>query len=333
MPAIDQQPDKKPRVPGVAGNNTDTNASNPMSAMGYAMAKAGLSTSGDFVGGPGDEKYTTRQDLADPKLAKDDETKKRETHGYKRKEGNLFHYGVRAQDVMQGWLSNCYFAAALAAVAQRYPNTIKEGIEDRGGGVFGVRFYEVDWRGGASEEWVEVDADFPWIDKKENWAYMQSTQKKELWPGLVEKAYAKFKAGGSGDYNTIGQGGWEGDVMEALTGRPCDYAELAHAPLDRLWQRLKKASDKGQAMTAGTYDDHGKEDARYGDKTRMWGNHAYTVMGVKTKGRGRKKERMVQLRNPWGESEPGQDGTDDGIFWTTLEAFKRDFEALTVLDS
>lgn len=339
MPAIAQQPQrpKKPQQQGPAQLGPGAQQA-PQGQQGYDDARAQMSPNGDFVGGPGDfvggpgDQYQTPQQLADPALARDEETKQREGHSYKRKEGKLFYYGVRAQDVMQGWLSNCYFAAALAAVAQRYPDNIKDGIEDRGGDVYAVRFYNVDWRGDATEEWVEVDADFPWYDKKGNWAYMQSTQKKELWPSIVEKAYAKFKAGGAGDYDTIGQGGWEGDVMEALTGCQADYDELARTPLDKLWQRLKRASDNGQAMTAGTYDTHGKDDPRYGDATRMWENHAYTVMGVKTRGRGRDKERMVQLRNPWGESEPGKDGKNDGVFWVTLEDFKRDFEALTTLD-
>lgn len=282
--------------------------------------------------GPAAGEYKAPQQLDDPALARDDKTKDRETHEYKRYEGKLFHRGVRAQDISQGWLSDCYLAAALAAVAQRHPDVIRAGIVDRGGDVYAVRFYQLDWRGKAKEEWVEVDADFPWYQDKNTWAYLQSTQKGELWPSLVEKAYAKWKAGGAGDYDEIGQGGWEGDVMEAMTGLPADSETVsAVGQDDALWKRLQDAAAAGKAMTAGTFDDKHGADTRFGDATGIYGNHAYTVMGVRTKGRGKAAQRMVQLRNPWGSGEPTNNGKDDGIFEITLAEFRDKYETLTTL--
>ncbi len=296
--------------------------------------KAAASGYQDFVGGPEDPKFTTKQDLKDPLLARDDTTKKRETHEYKRYEGKLFSRGVRAEDVSQGWLSDCYLAAALSSVAQRYPEKIKSGIVDRGGDVYAVRFYKVNSRGVAKEEWVEVDADFPWFTNKDTWAYLQSTQKGELWPSVIEKAYAVWKAGGAGDYDTIGQGGWEGDVMEAMTGLTTDSDTVSGAGNDdALWEKLKTASDGKKAMTAGTFDDNHGKDARYGEATGIYGNHAYTVMGVRTRGRGKAKERKVILRNPWGSGEPTNNGKDDGIFEITLAEFREKYETLTTLDA
>jgi hypothetical protein len=313
----------RPRY-GPGKDDANANAG-PVGAMGAGYP--------DFVGGPDDPKFTTKQELADPKLARDDKTKARETHEYKRYEGKLFYRGVRAQDVSQGWLADCYLAAALASVAQRYPETIKSGIVDRGGDVYAVRFYQVDWRGKAKEEWVEVDADFPWYQDKNTWAYLQSTQKGELWPSIIEKAYAVWKAGGSGDYDTIGQGGWEGDVMEALTGLSSDSETIARAgDDDALWEKLTAATADKKAMTAGTFDDKNGSDARYGSATGIYGNHAYTVMGTRTRGRGKNKVRKVILRNPWGSGEPTNNGKDDGIFEITLAEFREKYETLTTLD-
>lgn len=287
---------------------------------------------GDFVGGPDDPKFQTPQQLADPKLARDDKTKQRETHEYKRYQGKLFKNGVRAQDVTQGWLSDCYLAAALSSVAQRHPNAIKEGIVERGGDVYAVRFYRLDRYGKAKAEWVEVDADFPWYQDKNTWAYLQSTEQGELWPSVVEKAYAVWKSSGAGDYDEIGQGGWEGDVMEAMTGIACDSETIKHSgDDDALWKKLEEACRGGKAITAGTFDDKNGQDARYGATTGIYGNHAYSVMGVRTTGRGKDKKRLVKLRNPWASGEPTGDGKDDGIFEVTLAEFRDKYETLTTL--
>lgn len=357
-PAPKRQPtasDAAPKSPAGGPAGTGPELMQQLKGMGYSDGKAqvtprpryGPGKDGGGLGpakpdanktagggtGPTGPKYTTPQQLADPELARDDDTKQRETHEYKRYEGKLFKNGVRAQDISQGWLSDCYLAAGLASVAQRYPNKIKEGIIDRGGDVYAVRFYRLDWRGEAKEEWVEVDADFPWFQRKDTWAYLQSTQKGELWPSLIEKAYAVWKAGGKGDYDTIGQGGWEGDVMEAMTGIAADSETIARAGNDdALWEKLSAAAKAGKAMTAGTFDDHHGQDARYGDATGVYGNHAYSVMGVRTKGRGKDKQRLVTLRNPWGSGEPTNNGADDGIFELTLADFRSKYESLTTLE-
>ncbi len=310
---------------GAAGANVQ------LRSMNYAAGSAAVSPGN----APVQMERGAKRDIADPTLAKDDKGK-RETHEYKRMDGKLFKWGVRAQDVTQGWLADCYLAAALSAVAQRYPGDIEDSFQEVGGGVYKVRMYELDWdTEAATAHWITVDADFPWFKDKKTWAYLQSAQKGELWPALWEKAYAKFKAGGAGDYDTIGQGGFEGDVMEAVTGTFCDYHEISRMRDDDLWTKLKKAADAGQAITAGTYSPkknaEGKEeDDRYG-KTGVYGDHAYTVMGVREKGRGRNKQRMVQLRNPWGSGEPTGNGKDDGIFEITLKQFKESYEAVTML--
>lgn len=276
------------------------------------------------------------RDLPDPELARDDKTKERETHPWKRMDGEVFVRGVRATDPVQGWLSDCYLAAALSAVAQRYPAAIRNGVRAKGGaggGVYEVRFYRYE-DGGYRAEWVAVDADFPWYVDKKTWAYLQSSDKGELWPALVEKAWAVFQAGGKGDYDTIGQGGYEGDVMEALTGRPYTDVSVTGAKADTLWKKIKAAARRRRAMTAGTYSvPEDKEDPRYGKAAGVYSDHAYTVMGAREVKKGKETVRLVKLRNPWGESEPDGNGPDDGIFELRLEDFMSKFEALTILDA
>ncbi len=328
-------PSAAPPAAAGAGGGLRTQLKSMNYAAGAAAVQPKKRNSGEDVGGPGDA-YDTPQQLDDPELARDDKTKKRETHEYKRMEGRLFVRGVRAQDVMQGYLADCYFAAALSSVAQRHPGEIKDAITPMGGDVYQIRFYDVDWDGTAKAQTVTVDADFPWYQNKNTWAYLQSTQKGELWPALMEKAWAIFKGGGGkGDYDKVGQGGYESDVMEAITGRLCDYHDVKDMEDDDLWATLKKAADNKQAVTAGTYSakkgKDGKADPRY-TGTGIYDDHAYTVMGVKTKGRGKNKKRFVILRNPWAEGEPTGDGKDDGIFECPLDTFKKSYEALTILE-
>ncbi len=325
---------QQPVAPPVVDEPKQSPGRSRLAGLNFAQGQAALTpkaapptqgapTADEIEGGPG---------LADPALVRDDKTKKRETHAYQNMDGRLFVRGVRATDPSQGWIGDCYLVAALSAVAQRNPEKIVDAIRPAGGNIYEVRFYR-EGRGGAKEVWVKVDADFPWFKDKNTWAYLQSSDKGEIWPSLIEKAYAVFTAGGAGDYDAVGQGGWEGDLMFALTGRQANSYSVATTGDDALWERLVKASAAKQAMTAGTYspkDEH--NDPRYGDSVGIYGNHAYTVLGVREAGRGKAKQRFVKLRNPWGSGEPTGNGKDDGVFEITLAAFKEKYEGLTVLD-
>ncbi len=49
--------------------------------------------------------------------------------------------------------------------------------------------------------------------------------------------------------------------------------------------------------------------------------HAYSVEGLSTVN----GERMITLRNPWGNGEVGNDGRDDGLFTMRFSDFLRNF--------
>jgi hypothetical protein len=46
-------------------------------------------------------------------------------------------------------------------------------------------------------------------------------------------------------------------------------------------------------------------------------DHAYTLLGTEE----RNGQQLVKLRNPWGSSETGSDGRDDGVFTMPVEKF------------
>ena len=42
--------------------------------------------------------------------------------------------------------------------------------------------------------------------------------------------------------------------------------------------------------------------------------------------------KYVQLRNPWGESEPAGDGKDDGIFYLPMDKFQKLYQTLMTVE-
>lgn len=277
----------------------------------------------DFQNRPADDKKKKqRRDLADPRLRDKHQDKPGWEYAKAGEDdrNKLFYYGVKATDVYQGAVADCYFVAALSAVASKNPNLIREGIVDNGDGTYKVRFFQKKdyWSREYSSVWITVDGDLPAMNGTLKYARGQSTRTggRELWPGIYEKAYAEWKGG----YNEMGEGGSSAAALEALTGSQTTYKSTEYTPADHMWDKIRKATASGEAVSAGT---HGKDRDDIYQGTRLYAWHAYTVLGAREKGRGKDRKRYVKLRNPWGRVEPGQDGKDDGVFELTLEDFMK----------
>ncbi len=277
----------------------------------------------------GDKKKKQQRDLQDPRLR--DKHKDAEGWGYNKAgqddRNKLFYYGVKATDVYQGSVADCYLVAALSAVASKNPNLIREGIIDNGDGTYRVRFFSKKdyWSRNYDEHWVTVDGDLPAYNDTLRYAKGQKTRTggRELWPGIYEKAYAQWKGG----YNEMGEGGSSSAALEALSGAPTEYRSTEYTPADTMWTKIKAATEAGNPMSAGT---HGKDRDDIYEGTRLYAWHAYTVLGCREKGRGKNRKRYVKLRNPWGRVEPGEDGKDDGIFELTLEDFMKFYSSVNI---
>ncbi len=70
----------------------------------------------------------------------------------------------------------------------------------------------------------------------------------ELWPAIVEKAYAKFKGG----YGAIGSGGSPDDFVFALTGQESSVRWVSLASAQSTFERLKAALDARHVVTVAT---------------------------------------------------------------------------------
>lgn len=247
-----------------------------------------------------------RRDLADPAVL----SKHAAELEYGWATGALFVDGVDDTDVIQGSIANCYMVASFAAVADQHPEAIENAIRDNGDGTFTVRLHEPSYYGEATSVEVVVDGQLPGGDALR---YGKGADRQELWVPLLEKAFAQWK----GSYDAIGNGGSPGMVMGALLGTRDAYSGLYESmDADELYGRLAAAFEGGQAVVAAT---HGKDRSDLYSGSGLYAWHAYTVLGVSEEG----GEKFVQLRNPWGKSEPGSDGQNDGVFKLPVADFAK----------
>jgi len=227
--------------------------------------------------------------------------------------GELFVDGVSCEDPVQGQIGDCYFPAAMAALAKQRPDLIEKMIKANSRGTYSVTFKDYDPRTRSYRDVeVEVDGDLyvrPYggpLYGASNGA--RSPDKMELWFPLIEKAFAKWK----GSYDAIGSGGAAGEVFEACAGWRARYVTISENRADDVWRALMAALDAKLPVAMGT---HGEDEGGRYHNSGVYPDHAYSVLDCKVEG----GQRLVQLRNPWGESEPTGDGSNDGVFWMDIE--------------
>jgi hypothetical protein len=195
---------------------------------------------------------------------------------------------VAMNDIKQGQTGDCWMMASLAALASKDPEAIKRMIKDNGDGTYTVTFKE------------KVLPFETYVDKKitVNGAFPNSLSQPgdanskgvgEIWPQVIEKAYAKYKGG----YDKI-EGGSPAEFLEAITGRPAVRRSGMMLDYDYSFQTLENDFNSGKNIVFGTYD---AISGKYG----LIADHAYAVNRVYTDPTGRQ---MVELYNPWGNTHP-----------------------------
>ena len=229
---------------------------------------------------------------------------------YGKASGSLTVDGFGSDDAVQGGLGDCYFISSMMAVANTHPEILQKAIKDNGNGTYTVTFWQRDSADAAPRP-VKVTVDDKIPESKGSPQYVGSRSGKELWPEIMEKAYAQWHGG----YEDI-QGGMGANALSALTGaRPGYFPVNEDMKTDDVWSQLKSACSNGGCVVAdSTGFGHEKVAGVVAD-------HTYTVLGVEEQN----GQRLVKLRNPWGEQEPGHDGTDDGIFTLPIEQFVKSY--------
>ena len=268
--------------------------------------------------------------------------------------GDFFKEAAEFFDPIQGQVANCYYIAALSAVAWARPLAIRH--LTRATGVAQaqftnmVRFYDID-NGNAVRE-IEVTDTIPLANSTGNPIYCRSSEAGEIWPAVYEKAFAKWKTGYAGDQPDITATAW-GDCVHAaaeLTGLGRHYYATTDLSAGDLWQKVRQNSQGGRTfnpMVAATYSSGKATEKKlvYGD-INLVASHCYAVLGWAY----RENKKYIILRNPWGSTEASTNvlsGTvflydvswwrpitlanSDGTFALEAGAFKQYFSTLGVV--
>lgn len=216
---------------------------------------------------------------------------------------------IEPSDIKQGQLGDCWFMCALSSLAER-PDLVRrlfitEQSEETG--IYKVRFC----KGG---EWMTVVVDdyFPCFPNAG--PVFSRSQGNELWVLLLEKAYAKLH----GSYMLL-RGGWANEGMMDLTGCPTavyDFEDESTQKLikdDKLWDILKTLDEEGALISASTAGvDRWTEGGGPSKKGGLVPGHAYTIIQVKQV----YGNRLLNIRNPWGNFEWDGDWSDNSALWT-----------------
>ncbi len=207
--------------------------------------------------------------------------------------GSISPDGISPGDIQQGALGDCYFLAALASVAQQHPEVIWNAIKDNGDGTYTVIFHQ-----DGKPIQITVDNEFPVTEDNNGqptldpaYAYTGSTPQ-ELWPLIMEKAYAQLDGN---SYPRI-EGGWPGDAVELLTGRPPLRLDLSASTPQETQARLQELQNfinDGHYLTAATRPKGLLENTK-GWPKNVVPLHAYSIERVDV------ENGLIYLRNPWG---------------------------------
>ena len=215
------------------------------------------------------------------------------------KDYSIFHEGIAVEDIVQGKICDCYFLSVLGSLC-KFPELVeklfyfKEKTKEH---IYGIYFYI-----NGHKKLVLIDDFLPYIGVGFKQFAMSKSEENEIWVALIEKAWAKV----NGNYIRIGCGGSPNEVFDVLTEAYSEEVAVKPNIKDALWNKLVDGAKKGFVMTAGTSANDDVEDVGLSQ------GHAFTVLGIhEIKG-----EKVIRLRNPWGEGEFNGDWSDFSSKWT-----------------
>lgn len=245
--------------------------------------------------------------------------------------GDFFKDVTEFSDPVQGAIGNCYFIAALSAIAWADPYRIIHRNRATATGettrVNAIQFYSKGGGKDAPSKLVEVSDNTIVRSSNNNPIYCRSSDAGEIYPALYEKAFAKWILQTNSDKPDITKTAF-GDPVKAtaqLNNKTASYYNTINRTGDELYSivRANSASYKTiYPMTAWTYG----SDKDY-TGTNVVGNHAYTILGWAFKN----NKKYIVLRNPWGVTEPAGLNTYQGVltffdtsFWRPLTMIGND---------
>ena len=217
----------------------------------------------------------------------------------------VFWEGIYKEDIIQGGLGDCYFLSAVAALCE-FPELVKKLFlikEKSDEHCYGCYF-----RINGIWKLVLVDDYFPCYGSwGKNFAF-SATNGNELWVILLEKAWAKL----NGSYAKA-IGGEPHEIFQVLTNAYSRKIKVKNVSEDDLWGAFQEAMENNFIMTAGTSGDVYNLNL---EELGLAPGHAYTLLEAKEVKTSNGNEKLVHLRNPWGNGEWSGDWSDSSRRWT-----------------
>ena len=216
---------------------------------------------------------------------------------------------VAPLDVLQSDLGDCYLLAPLIAMANVPEGraTIKAAIVERksetGEPIYTVNLHRRD--PSSPDKFIPVRVTVSAVYAHGRAAPRQAGSLREVWPTVIEKAYAQYLGG----YNHMARGGNVPFAMETLTGKPAEVVAIEPPP-GRLRSMVPTApNDVGMTRPSPGYAAHRLRSDLAAQKLvvlasrsalvepnerGITGFHAYAVVGMQDDGDGL----VVKLRDP-----------------------------------